>query len=73
MMAGSEKITEETHVETATTESFPPKGAVSTDNQTEHQLSLWFVIRNHPSLVWWTFFFGVSAIGWYCFIPCAMP
>lgn len=30
----------------------------------EHQLSPWDVVRNYPALVWWAFFFAVSAVGW---------
>lgn len=30
----------------------------------EHSLSLWHVIRHNKRIVWWCFFFSMSAIGW---------
>lgn len=38
--------------------------AVANDNAEEHQLSVQQVVRNHKTLVWWAFFFAVSAVGW---------
>ncbi|KAL3442223.1 general substrate transporter [Aspergillus insuetus] len=40
------------------------KSAVINDNIFEHQQTVWQVIRSHPALIWWAFFFSVSAIGW---------
>jgi hypothetical protein len=40
------------------------KSAVISDNIFEHQQTVLQVIRSHPSLIWWAFFFSVSAIGW---------
>lgn len=31
----------------------------------EHSLSLQGVLRNNKRIVWWCFFFSLSAIGWY--------
>lgn len=41
------------------------KEAVADNNEEERQLSLWYVLLHHKALVWWCFFFAVSAIGWY--------
>lgn len=30
----------------------------------EHSLSIWQVIRYNKRIVWWCFFFSMSAIGW---------
>src|SRR5699024_1430185 len=40
------------------------KEAVLSDNLLEHQQTVRQVISQHPALVWWAFFFSVSAIGW---------
>ncbi|KAJ9297545.1 hypothetical protein DTO271G3_4320 [Paecilomyces variotii] len=40
------------------------KEAVADNNEEERQLSLWYVLLHHKGLVWWCFFFAVSAIGW---------
>jgi hypothetical protein len=40
------------------------KSAVIHDNVFEHSQTVRSVARNHPTLVWWAFFFSVSAIGW---------
>jgi hypothetical protein len=34
------------------------------DNFFEHEQTVFQVIRGHPVLIWWAFFFSVSAIGW---------
>jgi hypothetical protein len=31
----------------------------------EHSLSLQYVLRHNKRIVWWCFFFSLSAIGWY--------
>lgn len=31
----------------------------------EHSLSIWHVVRHNKRIVWWCFFFSMSAIGWY--------
>ena len=31
----------------------------------EHFMSIQDVLRNHKRIVWWCFFFSMSAIGWY--------
>lgn len=30
----------------------------------EHDLSVWHVLRHNKRIVWWCFFFSMSAIGW---------
>lgn len=40
------------------------KSALITDNYLEHEQTVFQVIRGHPVLVWWAFFFSVSAIAW---------
>ena len=30
----------------------------------ERRLSVWHVVRHHTRIVWWCFFFSMSAIGW---------
>jgi hypothetical protein len=35
----------------------------------EHSLSLWHVVRHNKRIVWWCFFFSMSAIGWYVKSP----
>jgi hypothetical protein len=30
----------------------------------EHELSIRDVLRNHKRIVWWCFFFSMSAVGW---------
>jgi hypothetical protein len=40
------------------------KSALIRDNNFEHEQTVLQVIRGHPVLIWWAFFFSVSAIGW---------
>ncbi|KAF9885302.1 hypothetical protein FE257_013019 [Aspergillus nanangensis] len=40
------------------------KFALIYDSVFENEQTVWQVIRSHPALVWWAFFFSVSAIGW---------
>lgn len=62
-----EKSVDQSNVET-TTPSAPVdlkgKSAVISDNLYEHEQTVFQVIRSHPVLIWWAFFFSVSAIGW---------
>lgn len=37
---------------------------IAFDAAAEHQLSLLHVLTHHRPLVWWAFFFAVSAVGW---------
>ncbi|KAJ5379946.1 uncharacterized protein N7496_002374 [Penicillium cataractarum] len=63
----TEKSVEHSNVETVTTPNPPNdhgKSALITDNFLEHEQTVFQVIRDHPALVWWAFFFSVSAIGW---------
>lgn len=54
----------ETHEE-INIDQVPSKEVIASNNEEEHQLSLWHVLQHHKGLVWWCFFFAVSAIGWY--------
>jgi hypothetical protein len=62
-----EKPADQSNVETATP-SAPAdttgKSALISDNNFEHEQTVLQVIRGHPVLIWWAFFFSVSAIGW---------
>lgn len=40
------------------------KSALASDNIFEHEQTVLQVLRGHPVLIWWAFFFSVSAIGW---------
>ncbi|RSL48969.1 hypothetical protein CEP54_012639 [Fusarium duplospermum] len=37
---------------------------VNADRQAEHDLTLRQVLRHHPALIGWTFFYAIAAIGW---------
>jgi hypothetical protein len=37
---------------------------VITDNVQEHQLTFMDVAREHKSLIWWSFYFAMCAVGW---------
>lgn len=70
-----EKSVEKSGVETA--DSVAPvsakgKSALISDNNFEHEQTVLQVIRGHPILIWWAFFFSVSAIGWYDFLTGAL-
>jgi hypothetical protein len=39
------------------------KGALA-DNEYEHRLTLGDIWRNHPALIWCSFFWAMCAIGW---------
>lgn len=63
----TEKSVEHSNVETVITPNPTNdhgKSALITDNFLEHEQTVFQVIRDHPVLVWWAFFFSVSAIGW---------
>jgi hypothetical protein len=63
-----EKPVDLSHAEAATPpapESIKGKSALIRDNNFEHEQTVLQVIRSHPVLIWWAFFFSVSAIGWY--------
>ncbi|KAI9727582.1 MAG: hypothetical protein M1834_008021 [Cirrosporium novae-zelandiae] len=40
------------------------KATLANDNSEEHNLTARQVIVAHPALVWWAFFFALSALGW---------
>jgi hypothetical protein len=63
----TEKSGEHSNVETVPTRDAandPGKSALINDSFLEHEQTVFQVIRNHPVLIWWAFFFSVSAIGW---------
>jgi hypothetical protein len=39
--------------------------AVAEDNIREHGISIYDAIMLHKRICWWTFFFAMSAVGWY--------
>ena len=39
--------------------------ATAQDNLREHSTSLGSVMLRHKKIVWWTFFFAMSAVAWY--------
>ena len=39
--------------------------AVAEDNIREHGISMYDAIMRHKKICWWTFFFAMSAVGWY--------
>lgn len=57
---------ETVHADSADVAADPgAKSALVSDNVFEHQQTVRQVIFGHPVLIWWSFFFSVSAIGWY--------
>lgn len=38
--------------------------AVKEDHRLEHHLTVRSVFKNHPVLVWWTFYWAMAAVGW---------
>lgn len=63
----TEKSGEHSNVERVPTQDVandPGKSALINDSFLEHEQTVFQVIRNHPVLIWWAFFFSVSAIGW---------
>ena len=62
-----EKMNHETAVHN---ESFGDKSAIdqralAADRTDEEGLTFRYVARHHPALVWWSFFYAMSAVGWY--------
>jgi hypothetical protein len=56
------KSVDESKVETTNENG---KSALINDRISEHEQTVLQVLRGHPVLIWWAFFFSVSAIGWY--------
>lgn len=57
---------ETVHADSADVAADPrAKSALVSDNVFEHQQTVRQVIFGRPVLIWWSFFFSVSAIGWY--------
>ncbi|KAF2016312.1 general substrate transporter [Aaosphaeria arxii CBS 175.79] len=40
------------------------EAALLADRTDEEGLTFRYVMKNHPSLVWWSFFYAMSAVGW---------
>ncbi|KAH7121296.1 maltose permease [Dendryphion nanum] len=40
------------------------EAALQADRLDEEGLTFSYVIRHHPALVWWSFFYAMSAVGW---------
>ncbi|KAI6782355.1 uncharacterized protein J7T54_008441 [Emericellopsis cladophorae] len=38
--------------------------AVDVDHQLEHALTVKLVLKHHPALVWWCFFWAMAGVGW---------
>jgi hypothetical protein len=63
----TEKSVEHSNIETVDrpdAANHDGKSALMSDNFFEHEQTVFQVIRSHPVLIWWAFFFSVSAIGW---------
>jgi len=41
------------------------QAALKADRIDEEGLTFRYVARHHPMLVWWSFFYAMSAVGWY--------
>lgn len=41
------------------------KGGLQMDRQEEQTLTIRQAIRDHPALVWWSFYWSMAAVGWY--------
>ncbi|KAH7079870.1 maltose permease [Paraphoma chrysanthemicola] len=57
------------HQTTVHNEGFSDKSAIDqraldADRVDEEGLTFRFVARHHPALVWWSFFYAMSAVGW---------
>ncbi|CAM1502765.1 Fc.00g075410.m01.CDS01 [Cosmosporella sp. VM-42] len=42
----------------------PKTETMVTERQAEHDLTLKQVLRNHPALVWWSFYWAMAGVGW---------
>ena len=41
------------------------KGNMHSDREEEQALTLHQAIKDHPALVWWSFYWAMAAVGWY--------
>jgi hypothetical protein len=66
-MSEGQKVTVEPKVNNASThvEGFSKTDEAAIAIAEEHRLSVRDVLRNDKRIVWWCFFFSMSAIGWY--------
>lgn len=42
----------------------PEHAAIVADTEEEHNLTFSQICKNHPMLIWWAFFYAMSAVGW---------
>lgn len=40
------------------------KEALREDNKAEHELTVRQVLKGHPVLVWWIFYWAMAGVGW---------
>ncbi|TIA38959.1 hypothetical protein D6C78_03627 [Aureobasidium pullulans] len=38
--------------------------ALRADDELEHQLTVAYVVKHHKTLIWWTFYWAMCAVGW---------
>lgn len=41
----------------------PEPRSVAHDNRREHEMTLAFVAKNHPKIIWWSLFWCMCAVG----------
>ncbi|KAJ5758457.1 hypothetical protein N7520_005613 [Penicillium odoratum] len=39
-------------------------GQLDTDRSAEHDLTLRYIARHHPAILWWCFYWAMAAVGW---------
>jgi hypothetical protein len=66
-MSEGQEVTVEPKVDNVSTqvEDFSKTDEAAIAVAEEHRLSVKDVLRNDRRIVWWCFFFSMSAIGWY--------
>ena len=62
-----EKIDTDTmvHHESLHEKTVIDEAALRAARDDEQGLTFSYVARHHPGLVWWSFFYAMSAVGWY--------
>ncbi|KAH7381532.1 maltose permease [Pyrenochaeta sp. MPI-SDFR-AT-0127] len=61
-----DKVTSEAvvHSESIHSKAVVDEAALKADRIDEEGLTFRYVARHHPALVWWSFFYAMSAVGW---------
>lgn len=62
-----EKLTTQEHIELTDTKDIndvKDADTVERANELEKQVTIRDVLRNHPRLAWWIFFWAMAAVGW---------